>query len=137
MVFKKFLLISLLSFLPIVPVKANEIEVLASTVYLEARGASKREKFLVARTVINRRAHKSFPSSIKKIVKGKKQYAHNKLVNKNSTAYKDSLDAAKKALMTPANPKSILYFHDKSYKKGFEWARPLIKTRNFTFYGDK
>ena len=137
MVLRKSLILAVFLAAPTNLAHASELDLLASTVYLEARGASKREKFLVARTVINRRAHKSFPSSIKKIVKGKKQYAHNKLVNKNSTAYKDSLDAVKKALMTPANPKSILYFHDKSYKKGFDWARPLIKTRNFTFYGDK
>lgn len=138
MVFRKLLVIAVLSVLPHKVEASTDIELLASTVYLEARGASKREKYLVARTVVNRKAHKDFPGTINKVIKEKPhQFAHNKKIHKNSPAYKDSLAAAKKALRIPANHKSVLYFHDKSYKKGFDWARPLIKTKHFIFYGDK
>lgn len=137
MVFKKLLIITVLSVLPLKGAASTEVELLASTVYLEARGASKREKFLVARAVVNRRAHKSFPTTIRQVIKEHKQFAHGKKIHKNSPAYKDSLAAARKALRIPANHKSVLYFHDKSYKKGFDWARPLIKTKHFIFYGNK
>lgn len=136
MVFKKGLILAFFLATPTKLAHANELDLLASTVYLEARGASKREKFLVARVIVNRKKHKDFPGTVAKVLKQHKQFAKRKPINKDSQAYKDSLHAAKKALKAQANPKSIIYFHDKSYKKGFGWARPLITTKHFIFYGD-
>ena len=148
MVFKKLLIGSMLLLgahsqaAELLPKK--EIEALAHTVYFEARGASKRDKYLVARVIINRAAHKDFPHSINGVIGQKKptrqfKFTKNKRrkIDTRSKEYKDSLKAARKALSVPANPKSVLYFHDKTYKRRFTWARPLIDTKSFIFYGEK
>ena len=122
----------------------KEIDALAHSVYFEARGASKREKYLVARAIINRTAHKQFPHTIKAVITQKKpsrQFEFTKdkrrKIDMHSKEYQESFKAAKKALGVPANPKSVLYFHDRTYTKGFGWAKPMISTRRFIFYGDK
>lgn len=122
----------------------KEVEALAHSVYFEASGTTKREKYLVARVIINRTAHKDFPHSINGVIGQKKparqfKFTKNKLrkIDTRSKEYQDSLKAARKALSVPADPKSVLYFHDKTYKRGFTWARPLIATKSFIFYGEK
>ena len=148
MVFKKLLMGSLLLLrvhsqaAELLPKK--ELEALAHTVYFEARGASKRDKYLVARVVINRSAHKSFPHSINAVISQKKpirqfEFTKNKRrkIDTRSKEYQDSLKAARKALRVPANPNSVLYFHDRTYGRRFTWAKPLIATKSFIFYGEK
>lgn len=126
------------------PLPKKELEALAHTVYFEARGASKRDKYLVARVVINRSAHKSFPHSINAVISQKKpirqfEFTKNKRrkIDTRSEEYQDSLKAARKALRVPANPNSVLYFHDRTYGRRFTWAKPLIATKSFIFYGEK
>lgn len=148
MVLKKLLIGSLLLLgahsqaAEILPKK--EVEALAHSVYFEARGTTKREKYLVARVIINRAAHKDFPHSINGVIGQKKptrqfKFTKNKRrkIDTRSKEYQDSLRAARKALSVPANPKSVLYFHDKTHKRRFAWARPLIDTKSFIFYGEK
>lgn len=148
MVFKKLLVGSLLLLgahshaAELLPKK--ELEALAHTVYFEARGASKRDKYLVARVVINRSAHKSFPHSINAVISQKKpirqfEFTKNKRrkIDIRSKEYQDSLKAARKALRVPANPNSVLYFHDRTNGRRFMWAKPLIATKSFIFYGEK
>ena len=148
MVFKKLLIGSLLLLgglsaqAAVLPKK--EVEALAHTVYFEARGTTKREKYLVARVIINRTAHKNFPRSINSVINQKKpirqfEFTKNKRrkIDTRSKEYQDSLKAARKALSIPANPNSVLYFHDKTYGRRFTWAKPLIATKSFIFYGEK
>ena len=146
MVLKKLLIGSMLLLVGLSPQAAvllpkKEVETLAHSVYFEARGATKREKYLVARVIINRAAHKSFPRSINGVIGQKKPTRQFKFkrrkIDTRSKEYQDSLKAARKALSVPANPKSVLYFHDKTYKRRFTWARPLIDTKSFIFYGEK
>lgn len=149
MVFKKLLMGSLLLLggfsaqaAELLPKK--EVEALAHTVYFEARGTTKREKYLVARVIINRTAHKNFPHSINSVITQKKpirqfEFTKNKRrkIDTRSKEYQDSLRAARRALSIPANPNSVLYFHDKTYGRRFTWAKPLIATKSFIFYGEK
>ena len=126
------------------PLPKKELEALAHTVYFEARGASKRDKYLVAGVVINRSAHKAFPHSINAVISQKKpirqfEFTKNKRrkIDTRSKEYQDSLKAARKALRVPANPNSVLYFHDRTYGRRFTWAKPLIAKKSFIFYGEK
>lgn len=144
MVHKILLGLVLLFMHPHAEARHKEVETLASAVYMEAQGASKRDKFLVARTIVNRTAHKEFPKTIHNVInqtKPSRQFEFTKRkrvhIDKHSKEYQESLRAARRALSIPANPNSILFFHDKTYGRGFPWARPMINTRSFIFYGAK
>ena len=121
----------------------KDVEPLAEAVYMEARGSSPWEQFLVARVIINRAAHKDFPSSVTGVIYQNKpvrqfQYTKTKLsIDKRAPPYKKARSIVILALLLPPNVESVLYFHDHSHKKGFSWAKPVVYTKDFIFYRTK
>lgn len=138
---------------------AKELNCLALVIYKESRSESNLGQQLVAKVVLNRTMHPSFPKSICKVVYQKNQFswtADNKgsgrllkgdtrgLNQKDKAAYLEAkmlaLSLIKEGFEVPEKYKGVLYFvHNKVYKKQ-KWLTGLKfigKVGSHRFYGNK
>lgn len=103
--------------------EADELELLARTVYAEAGNQGMEGKRLVAAVILNRAEADEFPSTIKEVIEAPGQFD----VVKNRTIYKYELDeeSVEACRLEIANRTSneIFYFNTKGFKKGKAWAK--------------
>ena len=130
---------------------------MATNLYFEARGESQEAQASIAKVVINRTNHKSYPSNVCKVIFQYKQFSWThqqswKIIQKalnGHAPHKNSLDTqayhrvniiASRVLKTgySAIGDSVLFYHSKQVKP--TWAKKLKKTAvigKHVFYASK
>lgn len=120
---------------PKAPFTKQELECMALNVYHEARGESFKGKVLVARTVLNRVAHKDFPATICDVVYQPYQYSwtlKKRLPQPNETHYMEAIRAVYASL---SDRSSALYFHATHIRPPWASQKSLLeKEGNHIFY---
>lgn len=112
----------------------KECALLASIIEAEAGGASELDKIAVAHTVLNRTKGNKWPSSIKKVVKQKKQYASPKRAEQSSKEIAQKVISGKIADPT----RGATFFHTRKIRTN--WSKGLtktLKTKSHVFMKEK
>ena len=110
---------------------SSDLNLLARTVYSEARGEPYAGQVAVAAVVLNRVKSSSFPNTIAGVIYQKGAFTAvsdgqiNKPIAENSTVYKAARDA-----MNGWDPTGgcIYYFNPATATNKWIWSRPLVKT---------
>lgn len=76
----------------VISIQQKELLCLATTIWYEARSESYKAKQAVAKVVLNRVKHKSYPNSICKVVKQRKQFSWYKNTPENHKRFNGVID---------------------------------------------
>jgi N-acetylmuramoyl-L-alanine amidase len=112
----------------------QELKCLIDNVYYESRGEPFEGKVLVARTVLNRRLHPSFPYNVCDVIYQPYQFSWTMV--KQKLPKQEHWDAAAEAVFSAFyNTSPVMYFHAVSVRPG--WAKEkqfITRIGNHLFY---